>query len=101
MGIRLLIYLIILGIGAVLGYKDKIGTKLSNKLNLLQSISLFFLLFIMGIRIGLDEKVIKSFFSIGLKAGVIAIFTIIITILTTKIITKFVIFREGENKVEP
>ncbi len=43
MGIRLLIYLIILGIGAVLGYKDKIGTKLSNKLNLLQSISLFFL----------------------------------------------------------
>ncbi|HSH36871.1 LysO family transporter [Schnuerera sp.] len=101
MGARLLIYLFVLILGGYLGYKDKINIGLSNKLDFIQNISLFFLLFIMGIRIGLDEKVIRSFFSIGFKAGIISISTIIITIIITRIISKFIILKEGENKLEP
>ncbi|MCF6465657.1 LysO family transporter [Clostridium sp. Cult2] len=101
MGIRLLIYLIILLAGAVLGYKDKIVVGLSNKLNLIQNISLFFLLFIMGIRIGLDEKVISSFFTIGFKAGIIAIITIVLTVVVIRILSRFIIKKEGENRFEP
>ena len=101
MGFRLLIYLIILGTGALLGYKGKISIRLENKLNLIQSISLFYLLFIMGIKIGLDEQIIRSFVSIGYRAGIIAIFSITVTILITTTISRFIICKEGENKFEP
>lgn len=100
MGFRLLIYLSILSIGGILGYKDKISSNLGNRLDILQSICLFFLLFIMGIRIGLDEKVIQSFFTIGYKAGVIAIFTLVFSVLFVRIIKGLVIIKEGEDKVE-
>ncbi len=101
MGIRLLIYLIIIAIGAILGYEDRISENISKKLNLIQNICLFFLLFIMGIRIGLDEKVIKSLLSIGYRAGIIAISTIFFTLLVIKILTRFIILKEGESRFEP
>ncbi|WP_025641241.1 LysO family transporter [Schnuerera ultunensis] len=101
MGIRLLIYLTIIAIGTILGYEEKISTNVGKKLNLIQNICLFFLLFIMGIRIGLDEKVIKSLLSIGYRAGIIAISTIFFTLLVIKILTRFIILKEGENRFEP
>lgn len=100
MGVRLLIYLIVLAAGAILGYKDVIGKKLSNRLTLIQTSSLFFLLFIMGNRMGLDEKVVSSFLSIGYKAGVIAVITIGSTILVVNLLNRLIISKREENKIE-
>ncbi|MBU5440217.1 LysO family transporter [Tissierella sp. MSJ-40] len=98
MGLRLLIYLVILSIGGIIGYRDKVSEGLKARLNTIQNICLLFLLFIMGIRIGIDEKVISTFFSIGLKATIISIFTVSFSILFVHLISKYIIVKE--DKIE-
>lgn len=100
MGLRVLMYFAILFLGYILGKKDKISNELYKKLNTIQNICLFFLLFIMGIKIGLDETVINSFLSIGYKATIISLVTIIVTILITKAISKFIFSKKGEENIE-
>ena len=56
MGVRLILYLALLIIGGMIGYKDLISEKFNSKLGIIQNICLLFLLFIMGIRIGLDDN---------------------------------------------
>lgn len=100
MVLRVLIYFIILFLGYLLGNKDKIRHELYHKLNTIQSICLFFLLFIMGTRVGLDDSVISSFPVIGFKATIISLVTIIVTILITRVISKFVFNKKGEENIE-
>lgn len=98
MGTRLLLYLGILILGAYIGFKDKISDKLKGQLNNIQNICLLFLLFIMGIKIGIDENVISSFFNIGLKALVISIFTVSFSILGVFLVSKLIFGKR--DKVE-
>lgn len=98
MGTRLLLYLGILILGAYIGFKDKISDKLKGQLNNIQNICLLFLLFIMGIKIGIDENVISSFFNIGLKALVISIFTVSFSILGVFLVSKFILGKR--DKIE-
>lgn len=100
MVIRIFIYFLILFLGFILGNKNKISNKLYEKVNIIQNVCLFFLLFIMGTRIGLDNSVIVSFFSIGYKAIIISVTTIFVTIVIVKFISKFIINRKGEKKIE-
>ena len=102
MSIRLLLYLGILLIGGFFGYKGYGGKKLDAKLGTIQSICLLLLLFIMGLRMGLDEKVISSFFELGFQALVISIFTISFSVLLVKLVKGFVIknIQQGEQKNE-
>lgn len=100
MGLRVLMYFVILFLGFMLGKKDKISHELYDKLNTIQNICLFFLLFIMGISIGLDESVINSFLSIGFKATVISIVTLIVTIVIVKIISMLIFNEKEEGKIE-
>ena len=78
---RLLMYLGVILIGALIGAKGKINEKLSSRLGDIQTIFLLLLLFIMGIKIGMDDTVVSSFFSIGFSAFVISIFTVSFSIL--------------------
>lgn len=96
MGVSLLMYLGILALGAVIGYKDKVSEKIQNNLNTIQSICLLFLLFVMGITIGINEEVISNIFSIGFKAGIISIFTVLFSIIAVIIVKKFVAL-EGDK----
>ena len=98
MGTRLLLYLGILILGAYIGFKDKISDKLKKQLNNIQNICLLFLLFIMGIKIGIDENVINSFFSLGLKAVIMTIFTVGFSIIGVFIVSKFILGKR--DKVE-
>lgn len=102
MGARLLLYLGILIIGGFFGYKGFGGKKLDSKLGIIQTICLLFLLFIMGVRMGLDEKVISSFFELGFQALVISIFTITFSVLLVKLVKGFVLknLQQGEQKNE-
>lgn len=96
MGLRLALYLGILILGAIIGYMDKISEKIESNLNVIQNISLLFLLFVMGITIGINEEVITNLFSIGIKAGIISVSSIIFSIIFVSIIGKLV-FRQGDK----
>lgn len=102
MSARLLLYLGILIIGGFFGYKGFGGEKLNSKLGIIQNICLLFLLFIMGLRMGLDEKVISSFSELGFQALVISIFTITFSVVFVKLIKGFVLknIQQGEQKDE-
>lgn len=100
MVIRIFSYFLILFLGFTLGNRNKTINKLYEKVNIVQNICLFFLLFIMGTTIGLDDSVIISFLDIGYKAIIISITTLLVTIIIVKIISKLIINREGEKEVE-
>ncbi len=88
----------ILFVGAIFGYKDLINPKLDKNLGRIQNICLLFLLFMMGITIGINDEIVKNIFGIGVKAFVIAIFTILFSIVFVRIISKL-LFKE-DKKVE-
>lgn len=97
MELRLLLYLCILLLGGILGYKRYNDVKLKSTLNIMQSISLLFLLFIMGVRIGLDKNVIKSFMDLGLQGTILAVFSIVFSILLVKI-ARYLVFTKRKEK---
>lgn len=103
MGIRLILYLGILIIGGFFGFKGFGGKKLDSKLSIIQTVCLLFLLFVMGLRMGLDEKVVSSFFELGFQAIIISIFTISFSILFVKLVKNFVLkdIQPEEGKNEP
>jgi len=94
--ITLIKYLGILVLGGLIGYKDKLSPKLEGKLNTIQTASLLFLLFVMGITIGINDKVISNIFSIGLKAFIISIFAVGFSILFVHLVKKFIPLEEKE-----
>ena len=85
MVLRLSLYLSILVIGGVIGNKNIFSKKIMDKTNTLQTISLLGLLFIMGMRIGMDKKVIASFLKLGFQAIILSIFSILFSVLLVKI----------------
>ena len=88
MGLRLLLYLGVLLIGGIIGGKLKIIENIYKNLGKIQNISLLFLLFVMGVSIGINDKIISNLISIGFKAGIISIFTIIFSIIAVYIVKK-------------
>lgn len=96
MGIRLLLYLGVILLGAFISSKGKISHRLLDRLNMVQTLCLLFLLMIMGIKIGIDENVIRSFLNIGFKAIIMGIFTVGFSVLFVFIVSKFIIGKENE-----
>lgn len=98
MGIRLLLYLSILFIGILIGYKEISHKRVLNSIDKLQMIALVILLFVMDIRIGADELVIGSLGEIGFMAFIIALFSIFFSVLAVLIYRKIVgINNKGEK----
>ncbi|WP_297434851.1 LysO family transporter [uncultured Cetobacterium sp.] len=83
--IRILLYIFIISCGFLLSKYQLIPLKLKMKTAILQSFSLFFLLGVMGYKIGSDNKIIKEFPNLGLQAIVIALFSILGSIFITKV----------------
>lgn len=56
----------------------------------------------MGVRMGLDEKVISSFLELGLQALIISVFTIVFSVLLVMSVKKYVVknMKQGEQKNE-
>lgn len=78
---KLLLYLGVLIIGIIIGSKDLFGTKIYSKLDKGQTLSVLGLLFVMGLRIGLDKKIVASIGTIGIGAALVAIMTVGFSIL--------------------
>ena len=84
----ILLYLSLLIVGGILSYKGLIHSQLMNKIDKLQLACLFALLFIMGLRIGMDDRVLKAFAQIGLHSILFALFTIIGSVGVVHILLK-------------
>lgn len=97
MSYTVLIYFSLLVVGAIISQKGLISDKFANKLGSIQNFFLLFLLFTMGVRIGLDKKVLSSFFQIGAKATVLAVFSIIFSIILVRLVRNIVIRDKEES----
>ncbi|WP_432665295.1 LysO family transporter [Wukongibacter baidiensis] len=93
---RILLYIVIISIGALVGYKELVSEKLSSKMSSLQYFCLLFLLFVMGVKIGVNKNVLMSVHKLGFTAIVISIFSIGFSILGVKLISKYI---KAEKKV--
>lgn len=92
MAFRILLYFGLLAIGWLLSNKGYIHDKLVGKISAIQTLFLFILIFIMGVRLGMNEQVVSSIGQIGFKAVVFALFTagfsvIFVFLVRKKIIT--------------
>lgn len=99
MGIRLLLYLGILFLGILIGYKEISHKKLLDKLSHLQMAALVILLFVMGIRIGVDKEVINSLGTLGFQAFYLSSCAIIGSVLAVFLYRKARNYnKRGEKK---
>ncbi|NLK64494.1 MAG: DUF340 domain-containing protein [Tissierellia bacterium] len=81
MALRILLYFGILALGWYISSKGKIHGNLMKQISSIQSIILFGLIFIMGVRIGMDEQILTSIGQIGVMAAVFALVTASMSIL--------------------
>ena len=95
---NILLYLIILALGAFIGNKKLLKDSIITKLDNIQTLALLLLLFIMGISIGMDKEVIASFATIGVQAVILALFSVGFSVLAVKIISKKVLALEEKRE---
>ena len=88
MALRVLLYFGLLAVGWLLSNKGLIHDKLMGKISHIQTFILFGLIFVMGVRVGMDKQVISSIGQIGLMAAVFAIATSSMSILFVYFIRK-------------
>lgn len=100
MTLRLVLYLSLIIIGAFIGYKKFVHKIVLKKIISIQSISILILLFVMGIKIGGDKKVISSFFTLGYQALIFSVFSIAFSIIFVMIIKRFIIYKEEVEEEE-
>lgn len=62
-----------------------------NNVGTIQTFALLFLLFVMGVKIGLDKDIIYSLGTIGLQSIFLAVFSIIFSIIGVRIISSKVL----------
>ena len=82
---RLILYLSILLIGGIIGSKKNISENTYKLIQNGQGVVLFLLLFIMGLKIGADNKILSSFFHIGYKALILSSFSVIFSVLLLRL----------------
>jgi uncharacterized protein YybS (DUF2232 family) len=86
--LKILFYFFLLAVGWFLSNKEYIKERYLVKIGGVQNIFLFFLIFVMGTRLGMDEQVINSIGQIGFKAFAFAFFTSGFSVLFVYVIRK-------------
>lgn len=89
--LRILFYIVIICAGFLLSKFSFLPKGIYKKIEKFQSFSLFFLLAVMGYKVGSDNEIISNFHRIGLEALVVSVLTIIFSVLFT-----YMVFR-GEK----
>lgn len=77
----IIIYILIMLAGVVLAKKNLIPSFFQKRLSKLQTISLIFLLFILGYKLGSDSSLLSSIHLLGLQSFIIAASAIVFSIL--------------------
>lgn len=76
-----MLYLVILIVGALVGRFANLPKKISDMVGSVQFLCLLVLLFLMGANLGLDENVLKNVGTMGIDASIFSIFTISFSVL--------------------
>lgn len=85
---RILLYIFIISIGIIIGYKDILTEKWMGSISKIQMLCLLFLLFVMGLNIGVNRNIVNIFMKLGYQALVLSIFSIIFSIIGVKLVSK-------------
>ncbi len=94
-----LFYLIILVVGGVLSNKNFIPKKVYPYIERIQFACLVLMLASMGLKMGMDEKVVSSFFTIGVHSVLFGIMTIACSVLVVFLVIRFVnIISKSDSK---
>ncbi len=81
----IILYILIISVGYFITKKGWIPKIIDRKVGLLQTLSLFFLLGVMGYKIGSDDKIIANFHILGLDSVIVAVCAVLGSILLTHI----------------
>ncbi|WZL71476.1 LysO family transporter [Clostridiaceae bacterium 35-E11] len=92
---RILLYTAIILLGAYIGYHDKLSETVLKKLSKIQYGCLLFLLFIMGINIGVNRDVVMKFHQLGYQALVLSALSVVFSILLVRFTSKLL---QKENR---
>ncbi len=84
--IDIFIYVCIVIFGILLVRKKLLPNFVLKKISLFQSLALYILLGAMGFKIGTDRNLIANLHILGLKSFIVAVFTILFTLLSVKLI---------------
>jgi len=88
MAFRVLLYFGIMAVGWLLSNRGAIHENVMKKISAIQTVILFGLIYIMGVKIGMDEQIISSIGQIGVMAAVFAFTTASLSILFVYIARK-------------
>lgn len=95
---RILLYIFIILVGVFISSKGKLNEIVEKNLSKLQYASLLLLLFIMGVNIGINDKIISEFAKLGFQAVILALSSIILSVAAVKLVTIF--FNRREKAVQ-
>lgn len=87
----ILLYMGVLLAGGFIGARSLSKPGLLKGSDTLLSGALLVLIFLMGVKIGLDEMVLSSFRTIGYQALVLVLFSMVFSILGVKLVAKYVL----------
>lgn len=93
MSTTLLLYIALLLLGMFLSKKKIFGQKVYDSMEKIQMACLMVLLFAMGINLGMNDEILKSLATIGVKGVVFGIVTLIFSVLFVHLGNR--IFRKG------
>ncbi len=87
---RILLYIAIIFMGALLGARGRLSEKFTDKLSRFQLASLLLMLFIMGVNIGVNDDIVNGFYRLGMQAVVLSVCSITFSILFVRLVSGFV-----------
>lgn len=101
MDLSLLLYIGMLALGVLIGSRKSVRRKDLPWLGRVQFIALVALIFVLGVEIGADDKVISSLGEIGLSALVITVFALVGSILCVSLVRRLLkLDREGRTQAQ-
>lgn len=94
----IVLYLVILLAGVFISSRNLMKTQTSKLVDPLLTGSLLSLIFLMGIKVGMDENVLSSFRTIGWQALVLVTFSVGFSILGVRLVAANVLRGKGDAR---
>ncbi len=94
----ILVYIAVLLTGGFISARGFLKPGGEKQADRLLSVSLFLLIFMMGIKIGMDEYVLNSFRTIGIQALVLVVSSVAFSIGGVRLVAKYVLRWEEDTQ---
>ena len=91
------IFLVSIAIGIVIGMYVTLSDKRKAVLQILEKCCVLLLLFIMGLSVGSYRDILKNITTLGLKAALFAIVTILFSVILVYVVTKIFLKEKPEQ----